>query len=164
MNLVIHSMIVLVGRTLLRSAAGAMLWICFALTLLSTSNNALAGCHYQGSAQQETFQGGTDGRYAEYCWWSQGRLQRVYEGGRMVYYQIPSESVPCEGPNCRGSEPSESVRLVTTSPSHRVSLDLAMDRRELPAPTRTQRLQYADALQIISPTLDGILRPPRPSC
>ncbi len=106
------------------------------------------------------FDGGQPGSMPQWNWWTQGPVQRTYDGGKFTYYQVFQESLPCDGPGCRGSKPDSTFKSVALVDSHRSTW--CFDRTPhdgLPAEAR-RRLVSSDQRAAAPPTLDGPLRPP----
>lgn len=126
----------------------------------SSTANA-AGCHYQQFQGVQTFEGGKDGRFAQFYLWSSGPVMRVYEGGRIVYYQVPTQTLPCKGPNCNGSEPTNTMKVVASPSTQRVTLDLvALNNSAGDGSASSERHSWDDDL-VGNLRADSLFRPPR---
>ena len=131
--------------------------ICMGLT----GNLAQAsGCRYSHSSQSQLFQAGSQSRFARFFLWSSGSVQRIYEDGRFVYYQVPTEPPPCDGPSCRPAEPGTSFQSATTVESQRLTVDAKRTAATPIPPAASRPLCSVEQQCAPSHVLDGPLRPP----
>ncbi|MEZ6136013.1 MAG: hypothetical protein R3C53_14020 [Pirellulaceae bacterium] len=117
-----------------------------------------AGCNYDHSSQQLTSQ---PGRFAEGRWWATGPVYCVYEYGEFKYYQVPTPSLPCNAPGCRGNTPQDSFQNAANVELQRQSPALHRSSRAPQQMAPLGPLVRADDHAPLSPVLECLLRPPR---
>ncbi len=138
--------------------------VCVLLCVVSEATHA-SGCHYQPVGEKvvsgEQFTGGKDGRVAQFYMWTTGPMRRVYEGGRFFYFQMPTEQMPCDGPNCRPSENNFSLQPSATTELPRLVLDGQFGSKCLFPPANSSPLLAWCRTDLSQPAPEDLLRPPR---
>ncbi len=92
-------------------------YVCVCAVWVSLADGAQAGCH-QGLSSDATVQVGSSERLCESTPWAKGPAFVIYESGKLTYYP-PSGDVPCDGPECRGSD-SPNWTPVSAAPTSRI--------------------------------------------
>lgn len=127
------------------------------------ANSSHAGCHRLDSQPGKLhFSGFTPETLAEVAWWTVGPVERFYEGGRFIYYEVSTPLRPCNQPGCRGSAPEPVMSIPPIAGSTRVTL-LAGQRCtsfvSLPDVDVRRKVSLSVSAWV-NPILDGPLRPP----
>ena len=134
--------------------------LCFSVTL---TTNAQAGCKLGTRAEaKEQFPGFQVETLPKWSWWTLGPVERVYEGGRFIYYQVPTPFRPCNSPKCRGSIPEPAMSMPPLHQSSRVNLmscGAALHQILLNAGDECQRVVEI-RIEWANPSADRPLRPP----
>jgi len=144
------------------SYGGWVVMCAFFVGLLASALNAhAAGCHYAAVASSaELHAGGQPGKLAQTAWWSTAKVRCVYDSGKLVYFQVPSDGLPCHGPGCRGKSPEDRMQAPVVVESQRQNLfgELA---EQLPSGNRPPiAVRAHEVVESSSPVLSGLFRPP----
>lgn len=127
-------------------------------------NQANAGCHLNtAGAAKEQFAGFTEHTLPEHAWWTVGPVERLYEGGRFIYYQVSTPLRPCNQPGCRGSVPEPKMSMPSATHSNRVSTLSLRSANAITTllPDSSCEIRADGEFDAwVNPILDGPLRPP----
>ncbi len=120
-----------------------------------------AGCHYGAQNAGELHAGGQIGKLAQNAWWSTAKVRCVYDSGKLTYFQVPSDRVPCDGPGCRGKLPDNQMQAPVVIETERQSFFGVVPLRLSHFACPPMAFVAQDSALPSSPLLFELLRPPR---
>ncbi|GIW98681.1 MAG: hypothetical protein KatS3mg111_2014 [Pirellulaceae bacterium] len=109
------------GQSVCRLAAG---WISCALVVMlmvcmpRTAQGS--GCDYHADVSAGIYDGHAAPHRPQWVEWSTGLVYRVYRDGRVYYFQLAADTLPCRGPSCRQPAKGPEMRPLTIVQTDRV--------------------------------------------
>lgn len=126
----------------------------------TASTAQAAGCRYSSNSP-EVFYGHQQGVIAQDYWWTTGPLQRIYEDGKLLYFQIPLGRPPCHGPDCNASDPISTSTTTFIVSSHRINFASSASSPAYAPMEPQDRIAPLQDVLPASPILSGPFKPPR---